>query len=594
MHPDHMKLLKRARRLERRGDHPSAAAAYQRLLGLAPGQAEVWSEFAAQLLALGQFKEAQVACETGLAIDSQHPSLRINLGVALLRQDLLIEAETQFRAVVKADPRRLDAQLFLADCLLKNRKVMAARKVLEGPTSPGAMAGRYALLKPELAQLWSRFATDMLNLQRIAVAEEACGTALRFDPSNFIARRCLGSVRLAQGRVGEGVCVFEQLLTRHPDESDLRLFLISARLQAGEMAKANAETALAIQEQPTDFRLHLALAGLFYSFGCWPEYKAEITRFQKVDPSLAYLTLESSFVDLLFGRMPEGWAGYEARLAVPEPLRPMRTFERPPWNGEPFPGQSLLVWSEQGLGDTLMAARYLPLVKALGGRVIFETQPSLASVAATCVGSDVVVPKGDPLPPFDLQVSLMSLPWVFRTDMTTIPDTVPYLDVPAEVPNREALLKRLEAAGECTRIGVVWAGSPGHTRDTERSLPMAALAPLADLPGVVWYSFQLDRPEVPPLPNLIDLGPFLGNFADTAYALSGMDLLITVDTSVVHLAGALGIPTLVLLAFQPDFRWLLDREDSPWYPSLRLYRQPSYGDWESVIHQVVTDLSQES
>jgi ADP-heptose:LPS heptosyltransferase len=123
---------------------------------------------------------------------------------------------------------------------------------------------------------------------------------------------------------------------------------------------------------------------------------------------------------------------------------------------------------------------------------------------------------------------------------------------------------------------------------------VASLAPLADLPGVAWFSLQLGRLEVPPLPNLISLAPFLENFSDTAYALSGMDLLITVDTAVAHLAGALGIPTLLLLPFQPDFRWLLERDDSPWYPTLRLYRQPAYGDWESVIRQVVTDLTQES
>ena len=152
----------------------------------------------------------------------------------------------------------------------------------------------------------------------------------------------------------------------------------------------------------------------------------------------------------------------------------------------------------------------------------------------------------------------------------------------------------MDLALDHTRIGLVWGGNPAHARDAERSLPVRSLAPLEAIPGVAWFSFQVDRREVPTLPNLVSLAPFLTDFSDTAYALSGMDLLITVDTAVAHLAGAMGIPTLLLLAFQPDFRWLLDRDDSPWYPTLRLYRQPSYGDWESVIRQIIADLTQEA
>ncbi len=593
MHPNHLKLLKKAQALERMGDHPGAAETYRTFLAQAPRHTDAWSDYAGQLLALGQFKEAQTACTTALAIDPQNPSLRINLGAALLRQNLLEEAEAQFRAVVKSDPSRMDAQLFLAECLLEKRQIIAARRVLEGASRPGAMTGRYAILKPQLAQLWSRFAADMFILQRISVAEEACEEALRFDPSHLGARQSLGSIRLAQGRLEEGASIFKQLVASHPDEPELRLFLISALLRKGDTAEVENETALAIQEQPTSFGLHKMLTGLFYSFGRWAAFGTEVERYRLVDPTSSYLDFETSFVDLLFGRMPEGWEGYEARFRVPQDLRPQRSFEQPTWNGEPFSGKSLLVWSEQGLGDTLMVARYLPQVKALGGRVILEAQPSLIPVVATCAGCDEVLPSGEALPLHDLQVSLMSLPWVFRTNLASIPDNVPYLDVPAEVPNREALLQRLEAAGESTRIGVVWAGSPGHVRDIERSLPMEDLAPLADLQGVVWYSFQIGRPESPPLPNLISLGHLLGDFSDTAYALSGMDLLITVDTSIAHLAGAMGIPTLLLVSFIPDFRWLLERNDSPWYPSVRLYRQPDYGDWKSVVRKVVSDLTQE-
>ena len=306
MHPNHLKLLKKAQALERMGDHPGAVEGYRCFLEEEPRHADAWSDYAGQLLALGQFKEAQTACTTALAIDPQNPSLRINLGAALLRQNLLEEAEAQFRAAVKTDPSRMDAQLFLAECLLEKRQIIAARRVLEGASRPGAMTGRYALLRPQLAELWSRFAADMLILQRIAAAEEASKEALRFDPGNLGALQSMGSIRLAQGRLDEGASIFKQLIAGNANEPALRLFLISALLRMKDATRVEVEIAQAIQEQPTSFELHKMLTGLFYSFGCWVEFEAEIERFKRVDPTSTYLQYERCFTDLLFGRVAAG------------------------------------------------------------------------------------------------------------------------------------------------------------------------------------------------------------------------------------------------------------------------------------------------
>jgi len=293
---------------------------------------------------------------------------------------------------------------------------------------------------------------------------------------------------------------------------------------------------------------------------------------------------------LLFGEMPEGWDQYEARFQVPGLIVPQRHFTHPRWDGTPFPGKTLLLHYEQGLGDTLMFVRYLPLVKALGGRVLLAAQPALADLVATCPGLDGLVPKGGPVPDFDLHLPLLSLPWIFRTTLDTIPYQVPYLRVPPQVPNRAALDPLLAQAGDRLRIALTWRGSAAHPRDPERSLPPAALAPLAALPDVAWYSLQREEgPE--PFPGLIPLGPLLGTFSDTAHALSAMDLLITVDTAAAHLAGALGLPALVLLTHLPDWRWLMDRTDSPWYPTLRLYRQPAPGAWDAVVQRILADLT---
>lgn len=294
---------------------------------------------------------------------------------------------------------------------------------------------------------------------------------------------------------------------------------------------------------------------------------------------------------LLYGEMPQGWDLYEARLRMPGLVQPERHFTHPRWNGEPFPGKTLLLHYEQGLGDTLMFVRYAPMVKALGGRVLLAAQQPLANLVATCQGIDEVIPKGTPPPPFDFHFPLLSLPWLFRTEVSSIPAAVPYLSVPARVPNRQAISEILSLAEGRTRVGLTWKGSADHPRDAERSIPAGVLAPLVALPGVAWYGFQREESQELPFPDIFPLGPLLDSFSDTAHALSAMDLLITVDTAVTHLAGALGVPTLLLATHIPDWRWMMDRDDSPWYPTLRVYRQPSAGDWDTVVQRVLSELT---
>jgi hypothetical protein len=310
------------------------------------------------------------------------------------------------------------------------------------------------------------------------------------------------------------------------------------------------------------------------------------------DPSSPRVEYERGLLDLLFGKMPQAWKGYEARLKIPEQGL-ARDFAQPAWDGRSFVGKTLLLHYEQGFGDTLMFLRYLPKVKALGGRVLLVVQPSLAALATTCAGADEVIPHGNPLPAFDCYLSLLSLPWVFQTDLDSIPAEVPYLDVPAFVPHRLEIGNILAASEGRVRVGLVWSGNSGYKNNAARSIPCAALAPLSTLPEVAWHSFQVGVDEGPDLPGMRSLAPLLSDFSATAYGLSGMDLVVTADTAVSHLAGALGIPTLLLIPFFPDWRWLLGRDDSPWYPTLRIYRQPDPGDWGSVIHRVVKDLTQD-
>jgi hypothetical protein len=281
---------------------------------------------------------------------------------------------------------------------------------------------------------------------------------------------------------------------------------------------------------------------------------------------------------------------------------------RPQWDGRPLNGQSILIHTEQGFGDAIQFCRYLPFVSARGGRVFLRSRPELVRLLR-CLPNIEIVTNDAPIPQCDTSCSLLSLPLIFKTRLDSIPATVPFLRVEPDLLDAwkrriDACLGRVENQqtdhnlrnGKDMKIGLAWAGSPTHTRDRKRSIALDRLAPLAQVPGVTFFSLQKNAGGssliLPPAGmTWIDITAELTDFADTAALISHLDLVISVDTSIVHLAGALGKPVWVLLPFFPDWRWLLDREDSPWYPTVRLFRQKTIGDWTEVIQRVVGDLA---
>ena len=460
-----------------------------------------------------------------------------------------------------------------------------------GQREPALAAYRAFLARePGSAAGWADLGGLLAVLERPAEAEQACLRALGIEPQHSTAQINLASALMGLGRLDQAEALCHSLLARDSAQVEARLALAHCLIRRGDPVQARAVLEEALARSPGNREAARLLKHLSAMAGDWTQLRQDMER--ELDgysgPEREH---EAAHLQLLFGELVRGWASNEARLRVPGLIKPVRQFAQPAWEGRPFPGSTLLLHWEQGFGDTLMFVRYAPLVKALGGRVLVSVQPELAGLVATCPGVDQVVAHGEPLPPFDLQLSLVSLPHVFQTCLETLPADIPYLDLPELIPNRQAITAALAASQGRIRIGLAWAGNPGHRRDAERSLDPGALAPLARLPGVAWHSFQIGREAAIPLPDTVALGPLLGNFSDTAYALSGMDLVITVDTALLHLAGALGVPALALLPFCPDFRWLLHRSDSPWYPSVRLYRQPVPGDWTSVIREVVRDLS---
>ena len=291
------------------------------------------------------------------------------------------------------------------------------------------------------------------------------------------------------------------------------------------------------------------------------------------------------------GDMPGGWDDFEARWSLPE-VGPGPAIPRPVWDGAPLAGRRLLLQPEQGLGDTIQFARYAPLLAARGGAVVLGVQPPLRRLMRSLEGPGVTVAAcGEVLPPIDCHLPLLSVPRALRQGLGDIPAAVPYLVAePAAVARwRRRIGAACGGAGDgALAVGLVWAGNPRHINDANRSLPPARLAPLAAVPGVRFFGLQCGpgRAVAPGLPGMVDLAEDLDDFAETAAALVALDLLISVDTAPLHLAGALGRPAWALLPAVPDWRWLLGRADSPWYPSLRLFRQPRPGDWAAVIAEV--------
>ncbi|MBM4220713.1 MAG: tetratricopeptide repeat protein, partial [Gammaproteobacteria bacterium] len=303
-----------------------------------------------------------------------------------------------------------------------------------------------------------------------------------------------------------------------------------------------------------------------------------------------------AFALLLQGDFAAGWPLFESRWELPG-NRPAAISDRPLWLGDaPLAGRTLLVHHEQGLGDTLQMLRYVPLLAAQGARVVVQVPATLAALAATVAGVASVVTAGEPLPDHDLHCPCMSLPLACRTTLATIPASVPYLAVP-DAPG--ALWRaRLDEARSAQRtglhVGIAWSGSSAHRNDRQRSLALRELLPLLELPAE-FHSLQKEyRPgegeQLGTQGRVHDWSARLDTLADTAALIAGLDLVISVDTSVAHLAGALGKPVWLLLPAAPDYRWLLERSDSPWYPTMRLFRQQHAGNWAPVIDALTGTL----
>ena len=448
-------------------------------------------------------------------------------------------------------------------------------------------------LIPDAAEPHAFRGGALMLLGRPEEAVAAYDTALARRPFYPEAWNHRGNALAALGEPAEALASYDRALCLHPDYADVHTnrAVVLRRLGRSEEALAAAECALALD--PADTRALTCRGNALQELGRTEAAVASFDRALAIAPGCAEARCNRAMSLLLAGDFSQGWRDYEARWDTPAfaPMKP--PFRQRLWQGaEPLAGRTILLRAEQGIGDTLQFCRYVPRVAALGAEVVLGVPPVLTSLLAGLPWPVRLVDSRHNLPPFDLHCPLLTLPLAFGTTLATIPAKVPYLAPPAE--HLRLWEERVGRSSSGPHIGLAWSGNRSHPRDRDRSMPLELLAPLAAL-GLKLFCLQRDlRPEDIPAYAMAGAiayyGPALRDFADTAALIAQLDLVITVDTAVAHLAGAMGKPVWVLLPHPPDWRWMLNRDDSPWYPTMRLFRQPAPGDWGSVIRRLCGEI----
>jgi len=504
----------------------------------------------------------------------EDPALHNRLGVSLLAAGQEAAASDAFRRVVALDPRHAQGWFNLGTALQAGGDAAAAIEAYR----------QAAALTPEAAEVWLNLGGGLLALERNAEALAAFERALALRPDWLEAATNRGVALERLGRFEAAAAVQEALTRRHPDRPEPWANLGTVLQRLGRIEPALAACRAAAARAPDDAAILANLALAQSWAGDDDSAAAGFERALALAPDHPAIHYNYAQMLLRQGAFARGWAEYEWRWRGAVPALSARRFDLPRWQGDPLAGRTLLVHAEQGFGDTLHFARFLPRLAAAGGRVVLEAQAPLLPLLRRLPGLDAVVARGEPLPACDCHVPLLSLPRALGlTRPAELAMSAPYLAVP---PERLAAWRDRLPAGP--RIGVVWAGNPHHKTDHLRSLDPALLLDRLG-PALPAPPLCLQQEATAP-PGMVPLAADLADFADTAAVLAGLDLLISVDTAIVHLAGALGRPAWVLLPAHPDWRWQRHRADSPWYPSLRLFRQPAPGDWAGALDQVAAAL----
>ncbi len=527
----------------------------------------------------GRYSEALVWLNQTLVLRPDCPDAFHEMALVCLAAQKVPEAVGHLQRALEQEPNHLGARRTLADLY---RTVGRWRDAVR----------HYAdllPLQPNDPSLFQNFGLCCQELGEWALAEKAYLKTQQFGLDSAELQFNLGAVRLRLGRPLDAIICFQTALRKDPALTMANFAMANAYRQLGQLTEAEASLRqeLAINPNCADAAVNLGVVlqevhRVGEAIGC---YRQAI----HLNPYHPILHWNFAIASLLSGDYETGWHEYEWRWQVKH--RPKPKFNQPEWDGPDLRERTILLYTEQGFGDTLMFVRYAALVAQRHGRVVLQCPAPLKRLLAAMPGISQVVSVGDPLPEFDVQAPLMSLPRIFGTALDAEHHWEPYLRAPHRLNSK--LPARADSA---LKVGLVWASNPHHPVYPQKSLDLTRWEPILRVPGCEFYSLQVD-PSAGALSfmnedsRIHDLRDRLHDFADTAAVIQQLDLVISVDTAVAHLAGGLGHATWVLLPFSADWRWLLKRKDSPWYPTMCLFRQPEPGDWNTVILEVSQQLA---
>ena len=568
--------------------HADAAAGYRRALALQPAHADALNNLGITLRALDRPAVAAALLRRVLRLRPDDVEVLNNLGNALHDAGALDEAASTLGRVVAAQANAAgnDDPAVLSDHGVRLR---AAGR----PAEAAGLLCRAVALRPDHPNAYGNLGPTLRALGDAAAAARQLRRALALSPAFAQAHYNLGNVFLAGERYGDAAARFRAALALNPGDSSALNNLGVAARESGDPRRAADAFARATRLRGAEAGGVANLGAAMLDLGELDGAAARLAQAARLDPACAEARKNLGMTLLLRGDLEPGWAEYEHRWDTADFRR--RAFPQSRWRGEGIAGRTILVYAEQGLGDTLQFVRYVPLLAARGARVVLEAPRVLHRLLSTLLGGATLIGVGEPPPDFDVHCPLLSLPLAFGTRLETVPAAVPYLAAePARIAHwRERLPKAP------LRVGIVWQGNPAAKVDRGRSPPLSCFVPLARVPGVALVSLQknhgLDQlSALPPDVTVHTLGEDFDSgpdaFLDTAAVMENLDLIVTSDTSVAHLAGALGRPTWLALKAVPDWRWLMERSDSPWYPSMRLFRQETPGDWGPVFARMAAEL----
>jgi tetratricopeptide (TPR) repeat protein len=565
------------------GQLDEAIKCYSEAIRLQPNEAKIHNHLGTLLQEAGRLDEALASYTHALRLDPQMVEAQFNIGTTLQQQNKLSEAAASYTRLLELNPNYVGP--------LANLGMI---HYLEGRFSDAqACYERAAQLQPTVAEVHYNLG-NVLQVQKQWDRAIACHQkAIQLKPDYGDAHCSLGSALRGMAQLDEALVWLRRAVELQPNAFSAHTNLGVVLQELGELDEAHRSFERALELRPDLPEMHFNLGILRKDQGDPLAAIACYEQALRLNPVSHQALVSRGTAFLSLGQFDAGWAGFEHRAHCPQFNTP--THFQPRWDGSPLDDRTLLIHCEQGLGDTLQFIRYVKLTEQRGGKIIIAAHPALTALLGQS-GFRGLVSNDQPLPPFDVWVPLMSLPYVFQTEVDTVPSDVPYLaPEQARVERWRGELKPSSGL----KVGIAWQGRRDHRLDRLRSMPLACFAPLAAVPGVRLLSLQkgAGSEQVAALGDrfeLVDLASRLDNepaaFLDTAAVMKSLDLVVTSDTAIAHLAGALGVRVWLALPLAPDWRWMFVREDSPWYPTMRLFRQSRFRQWSDVFERMAADL----